>query len=172
MRLPAITLKKPILVLVTCYSILLALAANSESAPPDAPQLQQRMLELIDYVDSPEYQSVSTWYEHVVLAYNLALGRNPEVLEAVLLTELHHSIGLPRSAVLSVALRGKQFSPSWARIRGFINKVNKRDFVPDPAIRNEAKKLQTIPKTQIRQLLNNYLTQYAVPPAADNQPLL
>jgi hypothetical protein len=124
-----------------------------ESAPADAADIQLKMQGLIDYVDSVQYAELADFDEHVVLAFEAAVNRKPKPLELALLSRLHKSIGLPRSAVLSYALSRGNPSPSWKNCREFVNKASKNDFVPGPEIQNKAKKLKALGIKVIKQQL-------------------
>lgn len=85
----------------------LAPNCNGSSKPADGASIQQRMREVIDFLDSPGYEELVSWDEHVVLVYKLVQGQEPTPLEFFLLRAFREDLGMKRSTVLSVVLRGK-----------------------------------------------------------------
>jgi hypothetical protein len=121
------------------------------AAPADAGSIRQKLQRVIDYLDSPQYGKLVSWNEHVVLAYQLTQGRAPTRFEFYLLAFLRDDIGFPRSAVLSVALRGQQQYPTWNQCRNFMNRVAVSDFQPNQHVKSSARSLA---QTSRRQILN------------------
>ena len=142
-----------------------ALGYAESAAPLDAASIQSRMQNLIDFLDSPQYKQAVSWGEHVVLCYRLARRRAPTIFEYYLLDALRQDIGFPRSAVLSVALRGKKRSPSWDQCRNFTDRVNVSRFRTSKKIANQARKLAKTPRQQIiKQLKKKALAKGSSPP--------
>jgi len=113
--------------------------------PQDAPSIQQRMQEVINFMDSPDYATEVSWKEHIVLVYQLAQGRMPSPLEFFLLDALRDQTGLTRSAALSVALRGEAPYPTWRQVRNFLNRINVDDFYAQHEVRQKARELANVP---------------------------
>ena len=122
----------------------------AKSAEPlDAASIQSRIQGMIDFLDSPQYRQAVSWGEHVVLCYRLAQRRKPTIFEYYLLDALRQDIGFPRSAVLSVALRGKKLSPSWDQCRKFIDRVDVSRFRTSKRVINQARKLAKTSRREI-----------------------
>ena len=121
------------------------------SRPADTESIQSRLQAVIDYLDSPQYARQVSWDEHVVLAYRLGRRRAPTVFEYYLLGMLRDDIGFTRSAVLSVALRGKKRYPSWSQCRNFIRRAAASDFRSNKQIKRSVRRLA---KKSQRQILN------------------
>ncbi len=115
---------------------------------------QKRMERLIEFLDSPGYVETVSWNEHVVLSYMLAQVRAPSPLEFFLLRKLHEGIGMRRSTVLSVALRGESPYATWAQCRGFVRRVRISDFRVDPEVRRIARELASVPISEIIESIN------------------
>jgi hypothetical protein len=119
--------------------------------PADAEPIQSKLQAVINYLDSPQYSKLVSWNEHVVLAYRLTRGRAPTAFEFYLLGMLRDDIGFPRSAVLSVALRGKKRYPSWSQCRNFTRRVAASDFRSNKHIK---KSVRGLARKSRRQILN------------------
>jgi len=126
---------------------------NGASKPADAASIQQKMQDVIDFLDSPAYAELVSWDEHVVLVYKLAQGREPTPLEFFLLRAFREDIGMKRSTVLSVALRGKARRTSWAQCRDFLKRVGISDFQADWDVREAARRLAAVPPSEIAEAL-------------------
>lgn len=98
------------------------------AVPADANVIQQKLESILSHLDSPGYADEVSDGEHIVLAYQLAQGRIPTRLEYFTLSSLRQDIGFPRSAVLTMAVSGKQKQPSWAQCRRFVDHVRASDF--------------------------------------------
>jgi hypothetical protein len=109
---------------------------------------------LIDYLDSRQYRQAVSWGEHVVLCYRMAQRRAPTIFEYYLLDALRQDIGFPRSAVLSVALRGNKPSPSWDQCRNFMKLMNVSRFRTSQQVADQAQKLARMPRQEIIKKLN------------------
>jgi len=142
-----------LLVILLGWQLSMLAIAVEPARPADADRVQQRMQVLIDYLDSPEYAAMVSWDEHVVLAYKRAQGRMPKPLEMFTIDALRKDIGLSRSDVLSLALRGKQSHPGWAQCRRFIQRIKRRDFLPDRGARDIARQLRQIPRQTLLEML-------------------
>jgi hypothetical protein len=127
----------------------LAPNCNGASKPADAASIQQGMQEVIDFLDSPGYAELVSWDEHVVLVYKLARGRDPTPLEVFLLGAFREDIGMKRSTVLSVALRGSARRTTWAQCRDFLERVKLSDFRADLEVTEAARRLATVPLSEI-----------------------
>ena len=123
------------------------------SQPPEAASIQQGMQRMIDFLDSPSYADLVSWDEHVVLIYRLAQGREPVPLEFFLLRAFRQDIGMKRSTVLSVALRGKARDLTWAQCRAFLSRVKVSDFQVDSGVREAARRLAAVPPSEIAEAL-------------------
>jgi hypothetical protein len=128
-------------------------SCNDPSQPPDAASIQETMQKVIDFLDSPGYAEAVSWDEHVILVYRLAQGRMPSPLEFFLLGAFREDIGMARSAALSVALRGEMLSTTWAQCRVFLNRVTISDFQADQEVREMARELAAVPRSQIVEML-------------------
>jgi hypothetical protein len=143
----------------TLLAVLLAVLAwlvpscDDSSQPPDAVSIQERMQKVIDFLDSPGYAEAVSWDEHVVLVYKLAQGRMPSPLEFFLLGAFREDIGMTRSAALSVALRGEALYPTWEQCRAFLNRVSVSDFQADQEVREMARQLAAVPRSQIVEIV-------------------
>jgi hypothetical protein len=120
---------------------------------PDGVSIQQRMQKMIDFLDSPSYAELVSWDEHVVMVYRLTQGREPSPLEFFLLRRFREEIGMRRSTVLSVALRGEAPYLTWAHCRAFLNRVKVSDFQVDPEVRGIARRLAAVPRSEILEML-------------------
>ncbi len=143
--------------------------------PPDAASIRQEMQRLIDYLDAPGYAQAASWDEHVVLAYRLAQGRDPAVLEFFLLRALHDDTAFARSAALSVALRGSQLRPTWEQCRDLARRAGPAAWTVDDSVRQAAQRLAAVPLWQIAQALEEAAPDLAPQPAAalpDTDPAL
>ncbi|MGD8520986.1 MAG: CehA/McbA family metallohydrolase [Desulfobacterales bacterium] len=143
---------RAVLIVAFCWP---ALGYATSTAPPDAASIQSRMQDMIDFLDSPQYRQAVSWGEHVVLCYRLAQQRGPTIFEYYLLEALREDIGFPRSAVLSVALRAKEHSPSWDQCRNFIDRVNVSRFRTSQKTTDRAQKLAKTPRRAIIEILKN-----------------
>jgi hypothetical protein len=123
------------------------------SQPPDAASIQQRIQKVIDFLESPGYAELVSWDEHVVLIYKLTQGREPTPLEFFLLRAFRKDIGMKRSTVLSVALRGKARGLTWAQCRAFLSRVKASDFQVDSNVREAARRLAAVPFSEIAEAL-------------------
>jgi hypothetical protein len=123
------------------------------SQPPDAASIQQRMEGVIDFLDSPGYAEFISLDEHVVLVYRLAQRREPTPLEFFLLRAFRQDIGMKRSTVLSVALRGKARYLTWTQCRAFLSRVKVSDFQVDSDVREAARRLAAVPPSEIAEAL-------------------
>jgi hypothetical protein len=140
--------------LILC-GLALAGTGRAATAPPgDAAQLRAELEPLIDFLDSALYAQLATWEEHLVLTYERAAGRLPTPVEAAVLTGLRARIGLPRSAVLAIALRGESGGADRERLRAFAGSAEPRDFVPDPGT---AARLPRVSPETLRALLRKQL---------------
>jgi hypothetical protein len=134
-------------------SLWLLSGCDDPSQPPDAASIQQGMQNVVDFLDSPGYAEAVSWDEHVILVYRLAQGRVPTPLELFLLGAFREDIGMARSAALSVALRGEVLSTTWAQCRTFLNRVTVSDFQADQEVREMARELAAVPRSQIVEML-------------------
>lgn len=119
-------------------------------APDDRAPVAQQMQAIIDYVDSPNYARQVTWYEHILLAYRAAHGRDPSALEAYLLTGLRDQIGLTRSEALSIALRGASIGPTWAQVGNLVDNLDATAFVPTAEVTEAAPRLAAATLDELR----------------------
>jgi hypothetical protein len=117
--------------------------------PPDASSIQQEMMALIAFLDSPAYARSVSWAEHILLVYELVQGREPTPLEFHLLGALRADIGFQRSDALSVALRGPEPFPSWDQCREFLARVDFSHFRPGPAVTRAAQRLAAVPRAEV-----------------------
>jgi len=124
---------------------------DASSEPSDGASVRQGIQTVIDFLDSAAYAELVSWDEHVVLAYKLAQGREPTPMEFFLLRAYREDIGMNRSTVLSVALRGKARRPTWAQCRDFLSRVEVSDFRADPEVRQTARRLSAVPRSEIIQ---------------------
>jgi hypothetical protein len=122
---------------------------DGSSEPPNGASLREGIQGVIDFLDSAAYAQLVSWDEHVVLAYKLAQGREPTPLEFFLLGAYREDIGMNRSTVLSVALRGKARRPTWAQCRAFLSRVKISDFRADEEVREVARRLAAVPRSEI-----------------------
>ncbi len=151
-----------ILIIALCWP---ALGYANSAEPPDAASIRSQMQPLIDFLDSTEYKQAVSWGEHVVLCYRLTQRRAPTIFEYYLLEALREDIGFSRSAVLSVALRGKKPFPGWGQCRNFIGRVDVSRFRTNKNITNQARKLAKTPRQQIiKQLKKKALANESSPP--------
>jgi len=132
---------------------LIGFSTQARGAPVDSGPVREGMERLIAYLDSALYRDIATWEEHLVLTYRKVQGRAPGLRDAAILTLLHRDIALPRSAVLSHALRGNRPKPSWEQCRALIPRFHPEDLVPDPATQREANRLKSAIKGKLRTLL-------------------
>lgn len=141
--------------LAVLFVLCAGLAPNcyGSSKPADATSIQQGMQEIIDFLDSTTYAELVSWDEHVVLVYKLTQGREPTPLEFFLLRAFREDIGMKRSTVLSVALRGKARRTSWAQCRDFLKRVGISDFQADSDVREVARRLAAVPASEIVEAL-------------------
>jgi len=117
-----------------------ALAQDSE--PPDAAAIRSHVEALAAYLDSDEYAAKTTWAEHVVLAYQVAQGREPTALAFETLARLHAAEGLlPRSQVLALALCGEEDELTWEQCRAFAAKGGVDQFQVTSATKAVARRL-------------------------------
>jgi hypothetical protein len=126
---------------------------NGASKPADATSIQQKIQDVIDFLDSPDYAEIVSWDEHVVLVYKLARGREPTPLEFFLLRAFLEDIGMKRSTALSVALRERARRTTWAQCRDFLNRVKISDFRADSDVREAARRLAAVPPSEIAEVL-------------------
>jgi hypothetical protein len=105
-----------------------AMGQGGSTQPQDDGSVRSRMERLISFLDSAGSAQRVSWDEHVVLAYQLSQGRSPTPLEAYLLRALRDDIGLSRSAVLSVALRGDRPYPTWSQCRALARRIGASHF--------------------------------------------
>src|SRR5262249_2078946 len=87
-----------------------------------------------------------SWEEHVVLAYQLAQGRDPTPLELQQLSGLRDELGLSRSAALALALRGSAPELSWERAAQLA--AQPTAFRSGPRTRQLAARLAATPRAQ------------------------
>jgi hypothetical protein len=127
---------------VLIFLLFTAFAYAAPSRPADAASIQHRMQRLINFLDSPVYEDMVTWEEHVVLAYKLVKGRMPTPLEFFLVGAYHDDTGLKRSAVLSIVLRNKRRYPDWSQCRDFLQKFSAYDFRADQEVTEQSQKLK------------------------------
>jgi hypothetical protein len=145
--------------ILTLVAVLLAVSVwlippfAHPSQPPDAASIQERMQEVIDFLDSPGYAEFISWDEHVVLIYRLAQGREPTPLEFFLLRAFRQDIGMKRSTALSVALRGKARYLTWSQCRAFLSRVKVSEFQVDSDVREAARRLAAVPPSEIAEAL-------------------
>jgi hypothetical protein len=128
--------------------------------PADAEPIQSKLQTVINYLDSPQYSKLVSWNEHVVLAYRLTRGRAPTAFEFYLLGLLRDDIGFTRSAVLSVALRGKKRYPSWTQCRNFTRRVAASNFRSNKQIK---KSVRSLARKSRRQILNKIINKTRMP---------
>ena len=126
---------------------------NGSMRPADAETIRQMMDTIIDVLDSSNYGELVSWDEHVVLVYELTQRREPSHLEFFLLQALRDTIGMRRSTVLSVALRGERRNTTWAQCRDFVRRVRFSDFQVDSRVRGIARRLGAIQHTEIIEAL-------------------
>lgn len=142
---------------------------GDDLAPPlDAAFVRGEMETVIAFLDSPEYATATSWGEHVVLAYRVAQGRNPTLVEFVMLELLRDEMGLKRSDILSLALGGDDTYPAWDKCRSFLKNTTASSFKTDAGVRSAAQKLA---KTSDIELLLKVLEETAVDPFEDLEAL-
>jgi hypothetical protein len=138
-----------LLAVVLAISVWLVSTCNGSAQPPDGESIQQGLRRVIDFLDSPDYAELISWDEHVVLAYKLSQWREPTALEFFLLRAFREDIGMKRSTVLSVALRGKVQHLTWAQCRVFLSRVEVSDFRVDSEVREIARRLAAVDRSEI-----------------------
>jgi hypothetical protein len=138
-------------VLVIALTLLVvSVPAHAEiSSTSDALFIRSAMQPLIDFLDSPDYAKMVSWEEHVVLAYRLAADRDPSSLEFFLMRKAHAHLGLSRSDVLSIALRGEEERPSWEQCLRFLSRVSISDFQLDGGILEKVRELTAVPDREV-----------------------
>jgi hypothetical protein len=134
-------------------SVWMVSTSDGSSKPADAAAIQRGMQEVIDFLDSPGYAAFVSWDEHIVLVYRLTQGREPTPLEFFLLRAFRDDIGMRRSTVLSVALRGKARRTTWVQCRDFLSRVKISDFRTDSGVMEIARRLAAVPPTEIVEAL-------------------
>jgi len=131
---------------------------DGASKPAHAASIQQKMQDVIDFLDSPGYAELVSWDEHVVLVYKLAQGREPTPLEFFLLRKFREDIAMKRSTALSVSLRGKARRTTWGQCRDFLKWVEISDFQADSDVRETARRLAGVSPSEIAEALKEGLT--------------
>jgi len=106
--------------------------------PGDAQEIRGDMERIVTFLESDGYSEGVSWNEHVVLVYRLSLDRDPTGPEMALLCGSQRDTGITRSAVLSIALRGENLTPSWEVCRAFTARVKPSDFVADESVKERA----------------------------------
>ena len=134
--------------------------------------IRQMMQRLIDFLDSADYAEQVSWDEHLVMVYRLAAGRDPDLSEFFVLKKLHEQIELPRSAVLSFALRDSGLRPDWDRCRTFLERIHISDLIVDESIREMARKLAAEPLWKVHSSLRQGTEAGVMSPPEALQPQL
>lgn len=143
----------PLLAVLLVFSVWMVPICDGASRPADAAAIQRAMQKVIDILDSPGYAEFVSWDEHVVLAYKLAQGREPTPVELFLLRAFRDDIGMKRSTVLSVALRGYARRTTWVQCRDFLSRVKISDFRVDSEVMEITRRLAAVPRTEIVEAL-------------------
>ena len=129
--------------------------ALSFADDPGGPEVPAPLI--VEFLDSAEYRDQVSWDEHVVLTFRRVLLRPPTPLEFLSLRLLSTDIGLPRSAVLGIALQQAQKNGSaevderlmWMSLAWLPRSL----FALDEAVSAEAKWLASLPLEEIFEAL-------------------
>ncbi len=142
-----------LLAVILAVWVWLVPTCDGSAKLPDGESIQQRLQTMIDFLDSPGYAELVSWDEHVVLVYKLTQGQEPTPLEFFLLHAFREDIGMKRSTILSVALRGDARHPTWAQCRAFLSRVKVSDFQVDSEVKKIARRLAAVPRSEIIETL-------------------
>lgn len=151
--------------MVFLFSLSGAAWAEDEIVPQDAEAVQAGMSRIISVLDAPGHMKAVSKGEDVVLAYQLAQGREPTPEEFIVLSELYGGPGITPSQVLAAALRGKGGEATWAQCREFLNTAKQEDFQGSPGMRATAERLARTCATAVAGMLEAK-GPYALTPAS------
>ena len=138
--------------------------AEEGRAPADADAIRAGITRIVTLLDSPDYAKSTLGGEHVVLAYQLAQGREPSPEEFLVLSGLYGEVTFRRSDILAMALGGTGNNPTWDQCRNFLNAKREKDFQGSAEARAIAARLaQTCASQVVAKLAMN--VPYAPSPA-------
>lgn len=147
--------------LIACCATLVVAVSLSAGCPasPPADALQQAAVQadmeaLIAHLDSSAYGKTVSWPQHVVLAYRLALDRDPTVAEFAIIQMLREHPGLKRSDVLGLALASESDDLSWEACAGVVARRNKSSFQPNADVTNSARRLFATPPEHLAAIMD------------------
>jgi hypothetical protein len=130
------------------------LSACAKPPLPGESAVQQEMQALITYLDSAAYGYAVPWGEHVVLAYRLAQGRDPSLLEYAYINMLREHPGLKRSDVLGIALTADRDAADWDACAAFLSRNKSASFKSDDSVKLVSRALAVRPREELAQLLD------------------